>query len=142
MARREHGDNGGVPDEVWRRFAEACRAPGGPRAPREPSARERAAGARVEPEPVEAVGELWRPAEARDAPAWRELDGRGRRRLVYRALAAAAAVVLFLLVVAGGPGSGPDGYETPGGTTVQQSEDAPAERPTTAEELPDAPGSG
>ncbi|MFD0318735.1 hypothetical protein [Streptomyces flavalbus] len=136
MASRERGDDdGGASDEVWRRFAEDCRRSPAAGAPREPSARERAAGARVEaPGPVDAVGELWQPDDARDAPAWRELDGPGRRRLVCRALGAAAAVVLFLLVASGGPGSEREKYETPGGSLVQQSEDAPTERPTTAEE--------
>ncbi|MEU3252491.1 hypothetical protein [Streptomyces sp. NPDC006997] len=139
MASRERGDDsGGAPDEVWRRFAEDCRRSPATGVPREPSARERAAGARVAaPGPADAVGELWQPDDARETPAWRDLDGPGRRRLVCRALGAAAAVVLFLLVASGGPGSGREGYETPGGSMVQQSEDAPTDRPTTAESPPE-----
>ncbi|MFB8774725.1 hypothetical protein [Streptomyces broussonetiae] len=140
MAGRQRGDSGS-PDEVWRRFVEDCGDAPYVRAPREPSARERAAGARVVAEPVDAVGELWRREETGDATAWRDLDGRGRRRLVLRALGAAAAVVLFLLVASGGPTGGGNGYETPGGSVVQQSEESPLERPTSAEEPPDGTGS-
>ncbi|MCI3276710.1 hypothetical protein [Streptomyces cylindrosporus] len=140
------GDGDGVPplpDAVWLRFLgdteQAIRAS----APRELSARERAAGSRpdptgphgvrrerrwaapVEPHPAsfEAVGEVWRPEEHRPGPAWRDMDNPERWRRVGRVLAAVAAV----LVAVGAFSQAASRSSAPGSTptdgTSQQSED-------------------
>ncbi|MDX3757978.1 hypothetical protein [Streptomyces sp. AK02-04a] len=181
MAAEDPGQ-GGTPDEgatvppisdtVWRRFLgdteQAIRAS----APREPSARERAAGSRPDPadshglrqerredapaEPrsasFDAVGEVWQPEERRPAPAWRDMDGPTRWRRVGHVLATVAAV----LVAAGALSQASSRSDTPGGTprvtTSQRSDEvlpdgvltatAPPSRPAYAGTLPPRPRTG
>ncbi|MFI1564284.1 hypothetical protein ACH4ZX_14735 [Streptomyces sp. NPDC020490] len=139
-----------VPEDVWRRFAADSERAIRRSAPREPSARERLSGASVRfaPDganrergaghaPSDAVGELWQPQELTAGPAWRDLDGPGRRRRVCRVLGTVAAVVL-LLSAASHLSTGPrQGRGVPGGTTLQQSEDVPAGSPAGATSRPE-----
>ncbi|MET7377829.1 hypothetical protein ABZT08_03245 [Streptomyces sp. NPDC005526] len=136
----------GVPDEVWRRFAEDSEQAIRRTAPREPSARERADRAwehppctgavrRPEqwrpqpaamPEPVqeEPVGELWQPEEP--GPAWRDMDSRARRRRVGRVFGAVVMIAVIVAVVRPGEASGPREDD---GTTTSQSGEATDEAP-------------
>lgn len=129
-----------VPDDVWRRFLmdseQAIRAS----APREPSAVQRAEGRlpRLPPpapaklsrrDTPDAVGDLWRPDDPWEGPAWRDLDRRARLRRVGRVVGTAAAIALALgawsqlSTGAGAPAEGP------GDTVLQQSEEAPVTLP-------------
>ncbi|MCE7050159.1 hypothetical protein [Streptomyces purpurascens] len=120
----------GVPsiaEEVWRRFLsdteDAIRAS----APREPSAKERAAGRQFQPPHV--VGDLWQPEELWVRVAWRDLDRRAKARRVGRVVATAAAVAVALgawsqLSTGAGPG------HQPGTGTVRQVEGATARLPS------------
>ncbi|MFH8498644.1 hypothetical protein [Streptomyces coeruleorubidus] len=121
-----------VPDDVWLRFLtdseHAIRAS----APREPSARERAAGRRLQP--PHTVGDLWQPEDLWVRVAWRDLDRRARVRRVGRVVATAAAVALALGAwsqLSAGAGTG----TRPGTGTVRQVEGATA-RQSTATPLP------
>lgn len=116
-----------IPDDVWLRFLtdseHAIRAS----APREPSARERAAGRRLQP--PHAVGDLWQPEDLWVRVAWSDLDRRAKVRRVGRVVATAAAVALALgawshLSADAGPGT------RPGTGTVRQVEGATARLPT------------
>lgn len=123
------GGDGGtppVPDTVWQRFLDDSERAIRRSAPREPSARERAAAA---PEP-DAVGELWQPPELSYGPAWRDLDGPARRRRVGRVLgtiAGAALALSALSLLPAGSGGAPAG---PDDATSQRSEDIPEPLPT------------
>ncbi|MEU9154967.1 hypothetical protein AB0D59_31520 [Streptomyces sp. NPDC048417] len=101
-----------VPDAVRRRFLDDTEQAIRASAPREPSAQERAAGVRSRPTGRTAarrcrraterdsgpnrmgdpVGDLWDPEDPWTATAWRDLDGRGRRRRAGRVLAVVAAI--------------------------------------------------
>lgn len=83
-----------VPDEVWLRFLTDSESAIRASAPREPSARERAAGR--QPQPAHTVGDLWQPEDLWVRVAWRDLDRRARTRRVARVVATAAAVGLAL----------------------------------------------
>ncbi|WP_427164654.1 hypothetical protein ACQF4J_04560 [Streptomyces sp. C1-1] len=148
-----------IPDTIWRRFLgdteQAIRAS----APREPSARERAAGSHPDPadshgvrqerredapaEPwsasFDAVGEVWQPEERRPAPAWRDMDGPTRWRRVGHVLATVAAV----LVAVGALSQASSRSGTPGGTptvaTSQQSDEVLPDDVPTANAPPSAP---
>ncbi|WDV49317.1 hypothetical protein PV963_02150 [Streptomyces coeruleorubidus] len=116
-----------VPDDVWLRFLtdseHAIRAS----APREPSARERAAGRRLQP--PYAVGDLWQPEDLWVRVAWRDLDRRAKVRRVGRVVATAAAMALALGAwsqLSAGAGTG----TRPGTGTVRQVEGATARLPT------------
>ncbi|WP_030379149.1 MULTISPECIES: hypothetical protein [unclassified Streptomyces] len=166
----ENEDGGAaIPEGVWTRFAHDDERAIAESAPREPSARERAEGARVRTrtdragsggagavtggpgaaggsggggwEPADAVGELWRPEEWRAGPAWRDLDARARRRRIARLLGAAAAVVLLWTVASRAPVGARDGYR-PDGSRVEQSEDAPFWVPATPGPTPRVAPSG
>ncbi|MET9680495.1 hypothetical protein [Streptomyces coeruleorubidus] len=124
-----------VPDGVWLRFLtdseHAIRAS----APREPSARERAAGRQLQP--PHAVGDLWQPEDLWVRVAWRDLDRRARVRRVGRVAATAAAVALALGAwsqLSAGTGTG----TRPGTGTVRQVEGATA-RQSTATPFPSGP---
>ncbi|MFI9822540.1 hypothetical protein ACIHFC_19035 [Streptomyces sp. NPDC052013] len=129
-----------LPEDLWQRFLtddeHAIRAS----APREPSARQRAAGHRPQPpraaddgsgyDAADAVGDLWRPDDPWEGPAWRDLDGRARLRRVCRVAGTAVAIALVLgawAQLSTGVGGRPEG---PGDTVLQQSEDVPADLPT------------
>ncbi|MFK0169584.1 hypothetical protein ACIQU5_12330 [Streptomyces sp. NPDC090306] len=148
------------PDEVWQRFLSDSESAIRASAPREPSARERVGGDAVtgagtagattppvmppSPPPVspppaqlpgscagEPVGELWQRAESGSAPAWRELDRRGRLLRAGRLLVAAAAVATMVGVWSWLP----SGSGTPSRhlreTAVRQTVEAPGERAAT-----------
>jgi hypothetical protein len=134
----EDKDSAPFSDEVWQRFLEddeqAIRL-----APKEPSARQRAAraGRPVTDDNVAAhaagfVGEAWQPT-AHDAPAllpWQDADSRERRRQMGRVLGALAVLLLFLTAAGRGPnGSSPADGTTPGGVMLQQSEATPSAQP-------------
>ncbi len=120
----------GVPsiaEEVWRRFLsdteDAIRAS----APREPSARERAAGRQLQP--PHTVGDLWQPEALWVRVAWRDLDRRAKARRVGRVVATAAAVAVALGAwsqLSTGAGTG----NQPGTGTVRQVEGATARLPS------------
>ncbi|GAA2503433.1 hypothetical protein [Streptomyces gobitricini] len=90
------GDGSSVSDEEWARFLRAAEEDGGASAPKEPSADERA-------ERAARIARSAQPEGWRTGPAWREIDGRARRRRnvtgVLRMLLAVG-----LLVVAIRPG--------------------------------------
>ncbi|MER6016375.1 hypothetical protein [Streptomyces bluensis] len=131
---------------MWQRFLEDNERTIRDSAPKEPSAKERTAllrlnavdnterehaphqrrvTAETEQHRQEAVGELWQPEETTAGPAWRDMDGRTRRRRVGRALGTVAAVVMVLGAVAHlSTGSGTPA-ETDGEATSMQSEDVP-----------------
>jgi hypothetical protein len=116
-----------IPDDVWLRFLtdseQAIRAS----APREPSAKERAAGRQLQP--PYAVGDLWQPEDLWVRVAWRDLDRRAKVRRVGRVIATAAAVALALGAwshLSTGVGTG----TRPGTGTVRQVEGATARLPT------------
>ncbi|MDG9712843.1 hypothetical protein [Streptomyces sp. DH10] len=116
-----------VPDDVWLRFLtdseHAIRAS----APREPSARERAAGRQLQP--PHTVGDLWQPEDLGVRVAWRDLDRRARARRVGRVVATAAALALALGAwsqLSAGAGTG----TRPGTGTVRQVEGATARQST------------
>lgn len=75
------------------------------------------------------MGELWQPDGPR--PVWRELDSPARLRRTGRVIATVAAIGLalgawsLLSTTAGAPG------DEPGGSTVQEVEEAPDAIPTT-----------
>ncbi|MFC9682508.1 hypothetical protein [Streptomyces sp. NPDC056948] len=120
----------GVPslaEDVWRRFLsdteDAIRAS----APREPSAKERAAGRKLQP--PHTVGDLWQPDELWVRVAWRDLNGRAKARRVGRVVATAAAVAVALGAwsqLSTGAGTG----HQPGTGTVRQVEGATARLPS------------
>ncbi|WP_437007163.1 hypothetical protein [Streptomyces sp. enrichment culture] len=133
----------GVPslsDDVWQRFLmdseQAIRAS----APKEPSAVQRAAGRSPNlPPPTPAkpprhdapdvVGDLWQPDDPWEGPAWRDLDARARLRRMARVVGTAAAIALALGAwsqLSTGAGTPAEG---PGGTVLQQSEEAPVTLP-------------
>ena len=123
-----------VPDEVWLRFLTDSESAIRLSAPREPSARERAAGRQLQP--PHAVGDLWQPEDLWVRVAWRDLDRRSKVRRAGRVVATAAAVPLALgarspLSPGAGPGHRPDG------STVRQVEGATA-RLSTATPVPSA----
>ncbi|MBB6417850.1 hypothetical protein [Streptomyces sp. AK010] len=76
------------------------------------------------------MGELWQPVDPR--PAWRDLDGPARLRRTGRVIGTAAAIGLalgawsLLSTTAGAPSG------DPGGSTVQEVEEAPGAIPTTS----------
>ncbi|MGI5423460.1 hypothetical protein [Streptomyces sp. CA-179760] len=114
-------------EDVWRRFLsdteDAIRAS----APREPSARERAAGRQFQP--PHTVGDLWQPEELWVRVAWRDLNRRAKARRVGRVVATAAAVAVALGAwsqLSTGAGTG----HQPGTGTVRQVEGATARLPS------------
>lgn len=162
---RAPGDRDGIPaipDEVWQKFLEDSERAIRDFAPREPSARERAAlvgphrldtgvaGEQAGPgrhprdearqEEIEAIGELWQPTDVRADPAWRDMDSRARRRRVGRVLGAVAAIVVILGPASRLPTGLGNGYGRQGDATLQQSEDAPDDLPTVPAH-PSAPAS-
>ncbi|MHC3469522.1 hypothetical protein ACYF6T_12475 [Streptomyces sp. 7R007] len=153
----EHFDEDGaspVPDQVWQRFLEDSDSSILGSAPREPSARERAALARLraldvpavqrpsewrpgggdrDAVAVEAVGELWQPEDLRPGPAWHELDQRGRRRRGARVLGTIVAVVALVGALSQlSAGSTSETYGDDGDTASQQSEESSEPLPTAA----------
>ncbi|CAM5637050.1 MULTISPECIES: hypothetical protein [Streptomyces] len=134
-------DRRGIPNgrddgDLWQKLLtdneQAIRAS----APREPSARERAAAQpSFKPDSgpqgyrVEAVGDLWEPPAPQ--PSWWELDRPARIRRAGRMLATVAVLGLalgawsWLSTMAGAPGGDP-------GTTIQQVEEAPDAVPATS----------
>ncbi|WP_210638345.1 hypothetical protein [Streptomyces sp. GESEQ-13] len=130
-----------LPDDVWQRFLMDSEQAIRTSAPREPSARQRAAGRSPEqpgpprpsrmsrPDTADAVGDLWRPDDPWEGPAWRDLDARARLRRIGRVVGTAAAIALALgawsqlSTGAGAPAEGP------GDTVLQQSEEAPVTLP-------------
>jgi hypothetical protein len=123
-----------VPDEVWLRFLADSESAIRLSAPREPSARERAAGRQLQP--PHAVGDLWQPEDLWVRVAWRDLDRRSKVRRAGRVVATAAAVALALGAwsqLSTGAGTG----HRPGGSTVRQVEGATA-RLSTATPVPSA----
>lgn len=136
-----------IPDEVWQRFLEDNERTIRDSAPKEPSARERTALPRphgtandterehahhqrrvtdaAEQDRQEAVGELWQPEETTTGPAWRDMDGRARRRRAGRALMTVAVVVVVLGAASHlSTGSGTPS-ERDGEATSMQPEDVP-----------------
>lgn len=97
-----------LPDDVWQRFLMDSEQAIRTSAPREPSARQRAAGRSPEqpgpprpsrmsrPDTPDAVGDLWRPDDPWEGPAWRDLDARARLRRIGRVVGTAAAIALTL----------------------------------------------
>ncbi|MFJ9424583.1 hypothetical protein [Streptomyces sp. NPDC101249] len=92
-----------LPDSVWQRFLDDSEGAIGASAPREPSARERAAGipARARraavpgPEQAATVGELWDAREPAPTRRWRDLDARARCRRVGGFVAAGVVAVVL-----------------------------------------------
>jgi len=126
------GDDGDLWQKLLADNERAIRAS----APREPSARERAAAQppfRLGDAPgshrSEAVGELWEPPAPQ--PSWSELDRPARIRRAGRMIATVAALGLalgawsWLSTMAGTPGGDP-------GSTIQQVEEAPNAVPATS----------
>ncbi|MFD5741151.1 hypothetical protein ACFXJM_19090 [Streptomyces massasporeus] len=123
-----------VPDEVWLRFLTDSESAIRLSAPREPSAKERAAGRQLQP--PHAVGDLWQPEDLWVRVAWRDLDRRSKVRRAGRVVATAAAVALALGAwsqLSTGAGTG----HRPGGSPVRQLEGATA-RLSTATPVPSA----
>ncbi|MET8947700.1 hypothetical protein ABZX30_30225 [Streptomyces sp. NPDC004542] len=124
------------PDEVWQRFSTDSERAIRRSAPREPSARERAArasrGAGTGRTVPDTVGEPWWPDES--GSAWHALDGRARRRRVGRALGVVAVLAVVGVVTWA---TGPSGPPVERGTTSTESVDAPDEAPA----VPAGPGS-
>ncbi|MEV7018346.1 hypothetical protein [Streptomyces sp. NPDC093991] len=133
----------GVPslsDDVWQRFLMDSEHAIRTSAPKEPSARQRAAGRSPHPAPqapprpprhdgADAVGDLWHPDDPWEGPAWRGLDGRARLRRIGRVVGTAAAIALALGAwsqLSTGAGTPAEG---PGDTVLQQSEEAPVTLP-------------
>ncbi|MBB4710671.1 hypothetical protein BJ965_000553 [Streptomyces luteogriseus] len=124
-----------VSDEVWLRFLTDSESAIRLSAPREPSARERAAGRQLQP--PHAVGDLWQPEDLWVRGAWRDLDRRSKVRRAGRVVATAAAVALALGAwsqLSTGAGTG----HRPEGSTVRQVEGATA-RLSTATPVPSTP---
>ncbi|MDI3405008.1 hypothetical protein [Streptomyces cavernicola] len=136
----------GLPDDVWQKFLRDSEAEIRRTAPREPSARERAAKAAAsaaaltpteparaaEPAPPDpdAIGELWLPRPQREAAHWRDLDSRGRLRRAVRVLGAAAVFAAALALVSLLPNGGsPSPVDRPG-IVLQEPKPAPTEQPT------------
>ncbi|MGI5427348.1 hypothetical protein [Streptomyces sp. CA-179760] len=151
-------DRQGTPDDpdatpsgagdVWLKFLADNERAIRESAPKEPSAQERATARpsrrpdadrqnRRRPRPghtpddrTQAVGDLWQPDGPR--PPWRELDGPARLRRAGRVIAAVVAIGLALgawsalSTTAGTP------HDGPGGSTVQEVEEAPDAIPTTS----------
>ncbi|MEU6181298.1 hypothetical protein [Streptomyces coeruleorubidus] len=116
-----------VPDDVWLRFLSDSEHAIRASAPREPSARERAAGR--QPQPPYSVGDLWQPEDLWVRVAWPDLDRRAKVRRVGRVAATAAAVALALGAwsqLSAGAGTG----TRPGTGTVRQVEGATARQST------------
>ncbi|MBR8639941.1 hypothetical protein KEF29_13145 [Streptomyces tuirus] len=125
-----------IPDEVWLKFLTDSEYAIRASAPREPAARERAAGR--QPQPPHAVGDLWQPEELWVRVAWRDLDRRAKARRVTRVVATAAAVALALGAwsqLSTGAGTG----NKPGEGTVRQVEGATARTPTATPFPPTTP---
>ncbi len=140
-----HEDVPPVPDAVWQRFLDDSEGAIRRSAPREPSARERAAaGPGGVPEPAgtpESVGELWQPEDVRPGRAWRELDGRARRRRLAGVVGTAAAIVMVLGAVSYLPHDGAVPAGHPGAVVPRQTEKASDPLPSTSPAVPGA-GSG
>ncbi|CAL9360096.1 hypothetical protein SUDANB108_00641 [Streptomyces sp. enrichment culture] len=138
--RTPPGEPDGVPsppDEVWLRFLTDTESALRASAPREPSARERAAGRPVQP--PQAVGDLWQPEDLWVRVAWRDLDRRARARRVGRVVATAAAVALALGAwsrLATGTG------DRPGDATVRQVPGTTVGLPTPTPRPSGLPGPG
>ncbi|OUC92870.1 hypothetical protein [Streptomyces swartbergensis] len=116
-----------VPDDVWLRFLKDSEPAIRASAPREPSARERAAGRQLQP--PHTVGDLWQPEDLWVRVAWRDLDRRAKVRRVGRVVATAAAVALALGAWSQlSAGAGRD--TRPGTGTVRQVEGATARQST------------
>lgn len=116
-----------IPDDVWLRFLTDSEPAIHASAPREPSAKERAAGRQLQP--PHAVGDLWQPEDLWVRVAWCALDRRAKVRRVGRVVATAAAVALALGAwsqLSAGAGTG----TRPGTGTVRQVEGATARQPT------------
>lgn len=121
-----------VPDEVWRRFAEDSEGAIRRSAPREPSARERAAGLRVTGEsdaghraagePVRWVGESYDAPQGRRR-TWRELSGWARLRYVGQVIVTAAVLTVLLLTVSRRPSEPEPGDGRPGDVMLRERED-------------------
>ncbi|WP_435282913.1 hypothetical protein [Streptomyces koelreuteriae] len=116
-----------IPDEIWLKFLSDSECAIRASAPREPSAKERAAGRLLQP--PHAVGDLWQPEDLWVRVAWRDLDRRAKARRVGRVVATAAAVAVALgawsqLSTGAGTGS------RPGTDTVRQVEGATARLPS------------
>ncbi len=128
-----------IPDDVWLRFLSDSEYAIRVSAPREPSAKERATGRRLQP--PHAVGDLWQPEDLWVRVAWRELDRRAKVRRVGRVVATAAAVAVALgawsqLSTGAGPGN------RPATGTVRQVEGATARLPTATPFPPGSPFPG
>ncbi|MEU0436012.1 hypothetical protein ABZ153_31100 [Streptomyces sp. NPDC006290] len=88
----------------------------------------------------DAVGELWQPEEPRPVPAWRDMDGRARRRRVAHALVTVAAILALLKTASCLPTSSDNPSGRSADATSQQPDDAP-DGPSTATAFPPGPAS-
>ncbi|MCX5006706.1 hypothetical protein OHB05_29400 [Streptomyces sp. NBC_00638] len=153
------------PDEVWQKFLNDSEHVIRASAPEEPSALQRTTpehraplGADAHCRPgqcrnlirpadsgseqhlQDAVGELWQSEAPAPGPAWKDMDGRARRRRVARALVTVAAILALLKTAS----YLPTGSDNPSGgsadATSQQSENTPDD-PSTATAFPPGPAS-
>ncbi|MFD5136587.1 hypothetical protein ACFWMX_10150 [Streptomyces sp. NPDC058378] len=131
----DHGDGTGpVTDEQWAELVRRAEE-GGADAPKEPSARARMVTARLRALDEEAArgrgrgrkgrpAEQWQPEGWRTGPAWREMNGRGRKRRRVAGVLG-MALVLGALVVAMRPSLLTD--HLPGGGHTVDASPLPAE---------------
>ncbi|MEU6379298.1 hypothetical protein [Streptomyces sp. NPDC046909] len=117
------GDDASVfPDEVWQQFIQDSERLIRGTASRElPTQQQTATTKSI---PFEAVGELWTPEDPWTGPAWRDMDARGRRRRVGRALGTVGALILLLGALSYLPTGSDDQPSTDNEATWTQSEDA------------------
>ena len=148
-----------IPDTVWRKFRDDTEQAIRASAPRELSARERAAAACPDPADAEspwkerrggassetgpvsldAVGEVWEPEELWPGPEWRDMDGPARCRRAGRTLAAIAAVLVAVGVLSYASSRSSAPGTPPGDATSQQSEEALPDRVPAGTDTPSAP---
>ncbi|WP_416986050.1 hypothetical protein [Streptomyces sp. T028] len=120
-----------IPEGVWLKFLtdseEAIRRS----APREPSARERAAhrDGTLLPE-TDSIGDIWLPDDPWPGPSWRHLDAWARTRRVLRILGAVAALVALLGLFSWLPAEAPGASGGRNRPTAGQSESASDDPPT------------
>lgn len=152
-------------DEVWQKFLNDSEHAIQASAPEEPSAFQRATpdqraplGADATRWPTEcrnlswvahsgsrqhlpdAVGELWQPEEPWRGPAWRDMDGRAKRRRVARGLVTVAAILALLKTASCLPTSSDNPSGRSADATSQQPDDTPDD-PSTATAFPSGPAS-
>ncbi|MDO0909871.1 hypothetical protein QQM39_03035 [Streptomyces sp. DT2A-34] len=88
----------------------------------------------------EAVGELWQPEDLWSGTAWRDMDGRARRRRIGRAVGVVASVIIVSGTASHLSAGSGDEYEGHRDVTSQQTENSRDEL-TTVSEQPSAPTS-